>query len=576
MAGNKKKYEERELDILIVGGGGAAALAALEVKRAGLSVGLVTKESALVGGATIMAAGGTCAVFSPGDTPEIFRSDILKSGGYLNNEKLVKRVTEESARGVLNLETYDFLLDRKDGDKLRTIHHGEGHAYPRGYLDRREALGVCHALSKSLMRNEIALFPETVVSKLLVKENRILGAVAMSLVTGDYWVFKAKAVILATGGLGALYKLTTNSAVLTGDGFALAFDAGAELVDMEMVQFFPIAFPYPAVRMGKMIGVCSWFGPDVRLLNRLGERYMPKYDPERMEMSTRDNVSRANFIEIMEGRGTKNDAIIVDPTKHDPANLIEFKTSIPHVYAMFREVYGKRVAEWEEPFEAIPSQHFFMGGIRIDEDCRTNISGLFVVGEASGGMHGANRLSGVALTEVYVMGPVAGRSASLYAKEKMFVSTDIKMINEEIGRLNGLFGSGSGVRPFELKAAVQDIMWKGLGPVRSGAGIEAAISALQQLGKEQIAGMLIGSGGRTYNRDRMEAIEVPFMIRTGLLVANAALSRKESRGSHYRTDFPERNDKEWLKNIVVKKNKEGGVNIETTKTVKAGKYESKM
>jgi fumarate reductase (CoM/CoB) subunit A len=570
MAGTEKKYGERELDVLIVGGGGAAALAALEVKMAGLTVGLVTKESALVGGATIMAAGGTCAVFSPGDTPGTFQSDILRSGGYLNNENLVKKVTEGSVGGVLNLETYDFLLDRKDSDTLRTINHGEGHAYPRGYLDRREALGVCHALSKSLMRNEIALFPETVVSKLLVKDNRILGAVAMSLVTGEYLVLKAKAVILATGGLGALYRLTTNSAVLTGDGFALAFEAGAELVDMEMVQFFPIAFPYPAVRRGKMIGVCSWFGPDVRLLNGLGERYMPKYDPERMELSTRDNVSRANFIEIMEGRGTKNNAIIVDPTKHDPAKLTKFKTSIPHVYAMFKEVYGKRVAEWEEPFEAIPSQHFFMGGVRIDEECRTRVTGLFAVGEVSGGMHGANRLSGVALTEVYVMGPVAGKSAAFYAKGEEFVSPDTKAIDEEIERLNGLFGSGNGVRPFELKVAVQDIMWEGLGPVRSGAGIEAAIGALQRVEKEQVAGMAIGSSGRTYNRDRMEAIEVPFMIRTGLLVARAALCRKESRGSHYRTDFPERNDNEWLKNVVVKKTKDGDISIETVKTVQAG------
>ena len=564
----EKDYEERALDVLIVGGGGAAALAALEAKKAGLTVGLVTKESALVGGATIMAAGGTSAVFSPGDTPETFRSDILKSGQYLNNAKIVKRFTEGSAGGVFNLERHNFLLDRKDSETLRTIKHGEGHTYARGYLDRREALGVCHALSKALMKNEIAFFPETIVSKLLVKENRILGAVAMSLASGAYQVFKAKAVILATGGLGGLYKLTTNSGVLTGDGFALAFDAGAELVDMEMVQFFPISFPYPAVRRGKMIGVCSWFGPDVKLLNGLGERYMPKYDPERKEMSTRDNVSRANFTEIMEGRGTKNGAIVVDPTKHSQANLTKFKTSIPHVYAMFREVYGECVAEWKEPFEAIPSQHFFMGGIRIDETSRTNVAGLYAVGEVSGGMHGANRLSGTALTEIYTMGPVAGESAAVYAREVEIISPDHQAIDDEIKRLNGLFGSGrDGVRPFELKAAVQDIMWEGLGPVRSSGGIEVAINALERIRKEQIAGMVIGSQERTYNRDRMEAIEVPFMIRTGLLVARAALCRQESRGAHYRTDFPERNDEVWLRNIVVKKNKEGDVDIEMAKTV---------
>ena len=564
------EYKRYTLDVLVIGGGGAAALAALEAKRAGLTVGLVTKESALVGGATIMAAGGTSAVFSSGDNPDIFLSDILKAGGELNNGKLAKIVADGSAKAVFDLEKYDFLLDRRDSNTLRTVKHGEGHAWPRGYLDRREALGVCHALSRALMRNEIVIFPETVVSKLLIKDNRVVGAVAMSIVTGEYVVFKAKAVILATGGLGALYKVTTNSNVLTGDGFALAFDAGAELIDMEMVQFFPVAFPYPAVRMGKMIGVCSWFGPGVKLLNGLGERYMPKYDPERMEMSTRDIVSRANFTEIKEGRGTKSGTIIVDPTDHDPAILNRFKTSIPHVYAMFREVYGERVAEWEEPFEAIPSQHFFMGGVRIDEECRTNITGLFAVGEVSGGVHGANRLSGVAFTELFVLGPRAGRAAALYADREEFVSSDAAEINEEIGRLEGLFKHGSGTRPFELKAAIQAAMWEKLGPVRDGSGIEAAISTLKQIEKEQIKGMVIGCNDRVYNRDRMEAIEVPFMIKTALLVAHSALRRKESRGSQYRTDFPEQNDKEWLRNIVITGNENMDVEMKIEKTIQAG------
>jgi fumarate reductase (CoM/CoB) subunit A len=564
------EYKRYALDVLVIGGGGAAALAALEAKKTGLTVGLATKESALVGGATIMAAGGTSAVFSNGDNPDIFLSDILKAGGELNNGKLAKIVADGSAKAVFDLEKYDFLLDRKDSDTLRTVKHGEGHAWPRGYLDRREALGVCHALSRALMRNEIVLFPETVVSKLLTKDNRIAGAVAMSLVTGEYVVLKAKAVIIATGGLGALYKLTTNSAVLTGDGFALAFDAGAELVDMEMVQFFPVAFPYPAVRRGKMIGVCSWFGPGVKLLNGLRERYMPKYDLERMEMSTRDIVSRANFIEIKEGRGTKNGTIIVDPTEHDPAILQRFKTSIPHVYAMFKEVYGERVAEWKEPFEAIPSQHFFMGGIRIDEVCGTNITGLFAVGEVSGGVHGANRLSGVAFTELFVLGPRAGRAAALYASRAEFVSFDAAAIHEEIGRLENLFKPGSGVRPFELKAAIQAVMWEKLGPVRDGSGIEAAISALERIRKEQAAGMAIGCKDRVYNRDRMEAIEVPFMVKTAILVARSALQRKESRGSQFRTDFPEQNDKEWLRNIVIKKDGNDGVGMTIEKTIQAG------
>ena len=377
-------FGTQSLDVVIVGGGGAAALAALAAKEGGASVALITKESSLVGGATIMSAGGTSAPYTSSDSPEIFLADIMRAGGGLNNPKLARIVADRSVPAVLNLETYGYLLDRKDASTLRTIKQGEGHAFPRGYLDRREALGLCHALGRALMRNEIVLFPEMVASKLLVKDNRAVGVLALSLVTGEYVAFNAKSVILATGGLGALYKVTTNSTLLTGDGYAMALDAGAELVDMEMVQFLPINFPYPATRRGKMIGMCSHFGPGVKLYNALGERYMTKYDPERMEFTTRDIGARANFTEIKEGRGTKNHAIIVDPRDHDPSILQRFRTSVPHIYAMFREVYGQRAAEWQEPFEAIPSQHFFMGGVRIDEQCRTTIPGLFAVGEVPG------------------------------------------------------------------------------------------------------------------------------------------------------------------------------------------------
>ena len=323
-----------------------------------------------------MSAGGTSAAFDPNDNPDAFFADIMKAGKQLNNQKLARIVAEGSVAALVNLESYNFILDRKDAHTLRTVKQGEGHAFPRGYLDRREALGFSHALCKALMRSDIALFPETVVSKLFVCKNRIAGLFGVSLVSGEYIVLRAKAVILATGGLGALYKVTTNSDLLTGDGYALAWDSGAELIDMEMVQFLPLAFPYPEARRGKIIGMCSHFGNGVKLYNALGERYMSKYDAERKEFTTRDIAARANFLEIKEGRGTDNHAILVDPRDHDPSILQRFKTSVPHIYAMFKDVYGARAADWLEPFEAIPSQHFFMGGIRIDEQCRTSIAGL--------------------------------------------------------------------------------------------------------------------------------------------------------------------------------------------------------
>jgi fumarate reductase (CoM/CoB) subunit A len=510
-----------------------------------------------------MSAGGTSATLSPGDNGDVFFNDIMRAGGKLNNPKLARMVAERSAEALLNLESYDFLLDRKDADSLRTIKQGEGHAFPRGYLDRREALGFCHALGKALVKNEVVLFPEMIVSKLLVKDNQAIGALALSLVTGDYFAFNAKSVILATGGLGALYKVTTNSALLTGDGYTMAWEAGAELVDMEMVQFLPLNFPYPETRRGKIIGMCSHFGPGVKLYNRLGERYMAKYDPQRMEFTTRDIGSRANFTEIREGRGTKNQAIIVDPRDHDPAILFRFKTSIPHIYAMFREVYGERAAEWQEPFEAIPSQHFFMGGVRIDEQCRTTIPGLFAVGEVAGGVHGANRLSGVALTEVFVFGPLAGRAAALSAERERLVPLNTAEISREIGALEStVMKMGKGIRTFELKEAIQRIMWDRLGPVRDEAGIETAIHDLEKIQKHDLEGMVVGSHDRKYNRERMEAIELPLMIRTALFVAYSASARRESRGSHYRTESPVPDDSNWLKNIVLTKSNNGEVALD--------------
>jgi succinate dehydrogenase / fumarate reductase, flavoprotein subunit len=206
-------------DVVIVGGGGAAALAALAAKEGGASVALITKESSLVGGATIMSAGGTSAPYTSSDSPEIFLADIMRAGGGLNNPRLARIVADGSVPAVLNLETYGYLLDRKDATTLRTIKQGEGHAFPRGYLDRREALGLCHALGRALMRNGILLFPEMVVTRLLIRDKQAVGVLALSLVTGEYVAFNAKSVVLATGGLGALYKVTTNSTLLTGDGY---------------------------------------------------------------------------------------------------------------------------------------------------------------------------------------------------------------------------------------------------------------------------------------------------------------------------------------------------------------------
>jgi fumarate reductase (CoM/CoB) subunit A len=537
-------------------------MAALPPSRRGAKVTLISKESSFVGGATIMAAGGTCAVFKPNDSPEIFYNDIMRGGGYLNNPRLARILAERSTRAIVKLEDYGFFLDRKSLDPAQMIRKGEGHSYPRGYLDRREALGFCHGLSKALMKGGVDFRPEIVAYKLLTHRGRVVGAICLSLITGEYLAFNAKAVILATGGLGAIYKTTTNSGSLTGDGYAMAWDAGAELVDMEMVQFLPLAFPYPKSREGLNIGMCSFFGSETKLYNGLGERYMGKYDPERMEFATRDVVARANFTEIWEGRGTKSGAIVVDPRAHDP-NLLEiYKIYHPHIYSMFREVFGERVANWQEPFEAIPSQHFFMGGIPINENCETSLPGLFAVGEVAGGIHGANRLAGCALTEIFVFGDLLGQNLMLWANKEDLTPPLESEVQEAIDQLEEIFSrQQGGVRPYKIKQAIKNIMWDCFGPSRNEEGMKKGLAGLKHIQENDIPKLALGSHHARYNREKMEAVEAGLMIKTAILVATAALCRTESRGSHYRTDFPSSDDKNWLRNIVLRKDTEGEVDI---------------
>jgi fumarate reductase (CoM/CoB) subunit A len=556
------RFDKVTTDILIIGGGGAAAMAALSARGLGAKVTIASKETSLVGGATIMAAGGTSAVFRPSDTPAMFYEDIMRTGKNLNNPKLVRTLTENSKEGVLRLQEYGFLLDRQGLDPSRMIRTAEGHAHPRGYLDRREAVGFCHGLGGALIRNGVDFRSETVICKLLSNHGRIVGALGISLATGDYMVFNAKVTVLSTGGLGALYKVTTNSRILTGDGYAMAWDAGAELVDMEMVQFLPLAFPYPKSRQGLNIGMCSLFGPGVKLYNGLGERYMEKYDPERKEFATRDVVARANYTEIREGRGTEKGTIVVDTREHDPRNLALFQATHPHISQMLKKVFGERAALWEEPFEAIPSQHFFMGGVIIDENCETQLPGLFAVGEVSGGVHGANRLAGSALTEIFVFGDIAGRKAAASSEKQKLIPPEEGEIREQIDRLERMFSvRQEGVRPFEVKKAIQAIMWENLGPVRNEEGMKKAVAELRSIQEKDLPNVVLASGHKKYNRERMEAIEVGLMIKTASFVARAALSRNESRGSHYRTDFPVLDDKDWLRNTVLRKGANGEVDI---------------
>jgi fumarate reductase (CoM/CoB) subunit A len=548
----------RELatDILIVGGGGAAAMAALEATRNGVKPLIVCKDTFL-GGATVQASGGTSVPFLPEDSSTTFFNDTMKSGAYINDKKLVKVLAEEAHDVFYGLEHFGFLLDRGPSGEMRAIKRSEGHSFLRSYADRRQFHGIVGGLKRRIIQENIGLLEERMLLRLYTGEGTVQGGLFFSLADGQFESVLARVVILVTGGCGQLYSTSTNAQCLTGDGYALAFDAGAELVDMEMVQFLPLAFPRPSTMRGQLIGMCSLFGPNVKLYNGLGERYMLRHDPEKLEYGTRDKVARANYIEIQEGRGTRRKTIVVDPTGNDRSLLKQYRSSLAVAYDMIGETFGEKAANWEATFEAIPSQHFMMGGVRIDENCRTAVQNLLCCGEVSGGLHGANRLAGNALTEILVFGRRAGRKAAEAARSTPLKPIHAELVRTSVNETQAYLNNRDGMPPAVMRQKLQKLMWDKVGIVRSGDDLQKALNRLSRLGR-MAGGVAATCRSRHWNRERMEALELRLMVKTAELIATSALLRTESRGSHYRRDFPE-TDRDWCKNIILSKDGEGRI-----------------
>jgi fumarate reductase (CoM/CoB) subunit A len=553
-----------ETDILIVGGGGAAAVAGLEANRQGIKSLVVCKDTFL-GGATVQASGGTSVPFLPEDSSAAFFEDTRKSGAFINNSALVRVLVEQAQEAFYGLENYGCVLDRSPLGHMRAIKRSEGHSFLRSYADRRQFHGIVGALKRRVAQEKIGLLEERMLLQLLTEEGCVRGGLFFSLQDGAFEIVTARVVILATGGCGQLYPITTNAQCLTGDGYAIAFDAGVELVDMEMVQFLPLAFPRPSTMRGQLIGMCSLFGPKVKLYNGLGERYMLRYDPEKLEYATRDVVARANYTEIQEGRGTRRKTIVVDPTGNDRSLLKQYRSSLAVAYDMIAETFGEKAANWEAPFEAIPSQHFMMGGVQIDEHCRTAVQNLFCCGEVSGGLHGANRLAGNALTEILVFGRRAGRKAAEAAHITPLKTIHAELVRTFVNETRAYLNNKDGMPPGVIRQKLQKLMWDKVGIVRSGEDLEKALKSLRRL-EGMVNSVTATCRNRHWNRELLEALELKLMIGTAGLIVTSALLRTESRGSHYRRDFPGA-DPTWCRNIILSKDSEGSITARMSEPV---------
>ena len=558
-------------DVLVIGSEAAGARAVIEAKKCvdGVSVILISKGRFGQSGATIT-AGAAIAVDSrsackllglPGDmedSVDAFFEDTLKEGGSINNKRLVRSLSREA--GIRAKELVEW------GMKISGLFKAPGHRYPR--LVYTSGLEIMKALKRETRKHAVELLEEFMVTDLLVKDTgEVVGCVGINLRSGEFSPVLAKAVVLATGGTHQLYPLRTAPDQLSGDGQAMAWRAGADLVDMEMTQFNPCTFKDPPAWRG--ISFPFWIGPegglDIWLLNRYGERFMKRWDTERMEKSTRDKLAIAIAHEIEEGRGGLNGGIYYS-MRHLPTNLIDF---FPHWYRTsnlssdwtFRRGFNfkKVVSDLKEglAIEVAPAIHFFMGGVAINEKGETNLPGLFAAGEVAGGVHGANRLSGNALSQAFVQGAIAGRSASRFAKQAKhnqdLTKESFEMLKQKAEKP---LHRKSGISAYELKREIQVNAEKAIGVIRKAESLKKALEKLEGWKKEWVSGNVCRSKERVYNLEWIECMQIENLLVVFESIARSALARTESRGAHYRQDFPIM-QKEWERNIVTtnKRNK---------------------
>ncbi len=540
--------EIHECDVLIIGSGGAGCRAAIEAVKYNLNVTIVSKGLSFKSGCTTLAEGGYNAAFGyvdPEDSVDIHFKDTMKGGAYLNDMNLVRILVNEAQNRLIELESYGAIFDRMDSGKLNQRPFG-GQSFRRTcFQGDRTGHEMMMALKEEVIRQGIKTIDEVMITSLLTdpEGKQVIGAVGVSLRNSNFQIFRAKSTIIASGGAGWLYPVTSNAIQKTGDSYSLAYNAGADLIDMEQVQFHPTGMLYPESRRGVLVTEAVR-GEGGKLFNVNMERFMKNYD-ERGELATRDVVARAIYNEIREGRGTKKGGVYLDVT-HLPRDVVEEK--LETMLLQFRDV-GIDIRE--EAMEVAPTAHHFMGGARINPRCETTIKNLYAAGEATGGVHGANRLGGNALADTQVFGKRAGETAAKKAVLTELSYNEDQVDAEEL-KIIKLFGDGD-VYPHEIKTELMKTMWDYVAIIRNETGLKKASNLIDDLMKKSL-NMKVPEGSG-FNKNLLDALEVNNQLTVASLVTQSALLRRESRGSHYREDFPE-NDSRWERSIVLNKNKD--------------------
>lgn len=544
-----------EKDVLVVGTEAAGAVAAITASE-NADVLMVTKSVMARSGVTIMAVATYTAPVADGDSPETALVDTVVGGRFLSDQRLAEVFAREAADSVRLLEGFGVRW-AKDGDRYMLLSM-PGHAFPRGcYTQPIGTTGrqITRALAKESQRRKIQLLNDTLVTDILVEDGRAVGATAIDLRSGQFLVIKAKCTILATGGGMEVYKGNCAAREATGDGYAMAYRLGLPLRDMEFVQYFPTVMVWPKRLFGQQTPTRLRYELNAQLLNFYGERFMRRYDRERMEKSTRDIVARAIQTEVKEGRGTEHGGVYLD-VSYLPAKVID--AAIARLYPGYDfggvNLPKEGIDIREEPFEVAPAAHFFMGGIATDEWGEVGLSGLLACGEVVGGVHGANRLGGSALPEMSVFGRRAGIRAAEYARSQdAFVEPSEARVREIRDRLEAVRQREGDVAPLAVRQEIQQIMCDNVLALRDESTLSTAIAQLEAIRADKLPRLALSGHTRTYNLEWMVALEAAFMTDVAEMIARAALARQESRGAHYRADFPAEDNENWLKSQIIQR-----------------------
>jgi succinate dehydrogenase / fumarate reductase, flavoprotein subunit len=581
-------HESVDYDVLVIGAGGAGLRAAIEASAAGVRVGIVCKS--LLGKAhTVMAEGGIAASLANVDDRDDWRvhfTDTLRGGQYLNSWRMAELHAREAPARVRELEAWGAVFDRTDDGRILQRNFG-GHRYPRlAHVGDRTGLEMIRTLQDHAVHAGIAVHMETTVVRLLTDGERITGAFGYERERGRFLLFRAPAIVLATGGVGRAFRITSNSWEYTGDGHALAYHAGAELMDMEFVQFHPTGMVWPPSVRGILVteGVRGEGGV---LRNSEGHRFMfddipPPYreqtadTPEEgwrytqgdrnarrpPELLTRDHVARCIMREVRQGRGSPHGGVFLDIAwirERLPDAEEHIKRKLPSMYHQFKQLADIDITK--KPMEVGPTTHYMMGGVRVDADSQmSTVPGLFAAGECAAGLHGANRLGGNSLSDLLVFGKRAGEYAARFAREHRAAPVGEQDVDATARRALEPFERGTaGEGPYQVQHALESLMQDLVGIVRLQEDMERALDGIAEL-RERAARVGV-AGNREYNPGWHTALDLDNMLTVSQAIALAAIERRESRGAHFREDYPDK-DAEWGRfNLIVKRAADGGMQL---------------